>query len=381
MAGMAALELSIPELCGQLIVGGFDGTTLPEEVRRAIYRGHRAGVILFKRNLAEDPERALYEVAELNRRILEAAPPESPPFIAVDQEGGRVARLKGPFLPLPPMRRLGLEDDPALTLEVARELGRELHCLGFNLDFAPIFDVDSNPDNPIIGDRAFGRDPRTVMRHGVAFVRGLQAEGVLACAKHFPGHGDTPVDSHLDLPFVEHDKQRLNALELPPFRAASGAGVASMMTAHVVYRALDPGVPATFSHAICTTLLRDQIGFDGALFSDDLEMGAVMKHGSIEDGAVLAVEAGCDVLLVCRDLARQERAHAALVKKAEADTRFRDRCREAAARSLRLRRLSPPSPAPDSVAIRATIESEVALGLRERLAALPAHESSLPPLH
>jgi beta-N-acetylhexosaminidase len=278
-------------------MGGFDGLELTASYSDALARGERCGAILFKRNVHE-----LQQVARLNQAIVAAcgAAGGAPPLIAVDQEGGRVARLGPPFLRLPPMRRLAQRDDLDLTRRVAVELARQLAVLGFNLDFTPVMDVDSNPDNPIIGDRAFGSDPRSVMQHGVAFIRGLQENGVLACAKHYPGHGDTALDSHLELPYVDHDAERLHQVEIPPFRAASGAGVASMMSAHVVYRALEAEVPATFSRAICTALLRKEIGFEGVLFSDDLEMGAIAKHHSIEHAAVEAVWAGCDVLLICK---------------------------------------------------------------------------------
>jgi len=203
----------------------------------------------------------------------------------------------------------------------------------------------------------------------VAFLQGLQDGGVLACGKHFPGHGDTSVDSHLDLPVVTHDRARLEQIELPPFRAASGAGIASMMTAHVVCEALDPGVPATLSRAICASLLRAEIGFDGVLFSDDLEMAAIAARYPIEEAAVEAVWAGCDALLVCHDEDLQDRAHEALVKKAERERRFRDRCAEAVGRSLRVRRLAPPRPVADRAALAAIVGSPASRAVLDEIAA------------
>lgn len=340
--------LSIPELCGQLIVGGFDGGELPTSYAKALGAGHRAGAILFRRNLQE-----CVQIAALNRAIAQSA--RHVPFIGVDQEGGRVARLPEPFLKLPPMRVLATADDLELTTDAAAQVARELRALGFNLNFAPVMDVDSNPDNPVIGDRAFGTDVRAVMKHGVAFLRGLQGQNVLACAKHFPGHGDTSHDSHVELPYVEHDRQRLTQVELPPFRAASGAGVAAMMSAHVVYRGLDPEVPATMSRAICTSMLRKEIGFSGVLFSDDLEMGAVAKNYEIEEAATEAIWAGCDALLICHLEELQVRAHEALIKRAERDDFFRKRCQEASERSLRVRMLCAPPAAADEYAIPRTV--------------------------
>jgi beta-N-acetylhexosaminidase len=201
------------------------------------------------------------------------------------------------------------------------------------------------------------------MRCGVAFLQGLQDRNVLACGKHFPGHGDTSVDSHVDLPVIAHARGRLEQIELPPFRAASGAGLASMMTAHVVCETLDPQVPATLSRAICGSLLRAEIGFDGVLFSDDLEMAAVAARYPIEESAVEAVWAGCDALLVCKSEDLQDRAHEALVKKAEVDHRFRDRCAEAVGRSLRVRRLAPPRPIGDKAALDQIVGSAASRGI------------------
>jgi beta-N-acetylhexosaminidase len=331
------LSLTVEQLCGQLIVGGFPGHELPAAYAEALSRGERAGAIVFSRNIGD-----MKQVAALNRSIIAASPDASPPFIALDQEGGRVRRLKAPFIELPPMRVLGHIDDLELTHQAAELVAQELGAVGFNINFAPVMDVDSNPLNPVIGDRSFGRDARTVAKHGVAFLRGLQTAHVLACAKHFPGHGDTATDSHLELPAVSHDEKRLAQVELPPFRAASGAGVAAMMTAHVVYDGLDPGVPATFSRAICASLLRNQMGFEGVLFCDDLEMGAIADNWGIEHAACESIWAGCDVLLVCSDIDKQSRAHAALVERARQDERVLQGWQQAAERSLKLRKLCPP---------------------------------------
>ena len=336
---MATLELPLPVLCGQLIVGGFAGAQVPERFTAALRDGKRGGAILFKRNLPD-----IGTAHMLCSALSQAAPPDLPPFLGVDQEGGRVSRLPPPFLVLPPMRALGETRDFDLIRAAARAVATELAAIGFNLNFAPVLDVDSNPDNPVIGDRAFGRDPRTVMRAGVAFMQGLQDRNVLACGKHFPGHGDTSEDSHFALPTIEHDRMRLMKIELPPFRAAAGAGIATMMTAHIVVKALDPDVPATMSRAICASLLRAEMGFEGVLFSDDLEMAAIAARYPIEEAAVESVWAGCDALLICKDEDAQDRAHAALVKEAEKNARFRDRCVEAAQRCLRVRRLCPPRP-------------------------------------
>jgi beta-N-acetylhexosaminidase len=361
---MPTPELELSRLCGQILVGGFDGPDLPPRYEQALREGRRGGAILFKRNVPDLD--AVLRVCDAVRR---AAPADLPPFLGVDQEGGRVVRLPAPFLALPPMRVLGEIGDLALVRRAARAVGAELAAAGFNLDFAPVLDVDSNPDNPVIGDRSFGRDPRTVMRAGVAFLQGLQDKSVLACGKHFPGHGDTSVDSHLDLPVITHPRSRLEQIELPPFRAASGAGIASMMTAHVVCEALDPGVPATLSRAVCASLLRAEIGFEGVLFSDDLEMAAIAARYPIEESAVEAVWAGCDALLVCKSEDLQDRAHEALVKKAESDRRFRERCGEAVGRSLRVRRLAPPRPIADRAALAEIVGGAASRGILDEIRA------------
>ena len=343
MLGSAAngmqLDLEIPALVGQMIVGGFAGTALSPSFARELTAKRRGGCILFKRNLPSVPE-----AADLCAAILEASPRDLPPFIGVDQEGGRVTRLPAPSLALPSMRELASFDDLDLVLHAAKAVGIELGAIGFNLDFAPVLDVNTQALNPVIGDRAFGSDTRTVMRFGVAFVRGLQSANVLACGKHFPGHGDTQVDSHHELPVIDHPRPRLDQIELPPFRAAIGAGIAALMSAHVVYSRIDKGVPATLSRSICASLLRAELGFEGVLFSDDLEMKAITSRFAIEDAAQEAVWAGCDALLVCSDEAAQDRVHEALTRAAEKDARFRERCREAVTRVLRLRRLCPPRP-------------------------------------
>ena len=358
------MDLPLPVLCGQLLVAGFASDHLPSELSRALRAGCRGGVICFKRNLP-----SLASARNLSASVVESCRLDLPPFISVDQEGGRVGRLPQPFLKLPPMRSLGALGDASLVEEVGRVLGAELAALGFNLDFAPVLDVDSNPDNPVIGDRAFSGDPAEVARFGGALVRGLQASGVMACGKHFPGHGDTDTDSHLDLPRVEHDEARLRRIELPPFAAAARDGIATLMTAHVIYPTLDPDRTATLSPRIATELLRGELGFRGVLFSDDLEMRALADRMSVEESAVEAIRAGCDALLVCSDFSLQERAHAALVREAERDSAFRDRCREAVERGLAARRFRPPRPGSEAE-LASVVGGERARALEAKISVL-----------
>src|SRR5688572_1439217 len=231
-------DRGIAEAAGQVLVGGFPGTVPFEPLLDAAARGELGGIVLFKRNLGSP-----IEVARLVAAFDEKAPIDRPLLVAIDQEGGRVARLGRPVLELPPMRRLGERDDPELTRRAGRVLGGQLAALGVTTNFAPVLDVDTHPANPVIGDRSFGRDAETVTRHGLAFAHGLAAGGILACGKHFPGHGDTELDSHLALPRLTHAWERLERVELAPFRAACG-DLQMIMTAHVVFEAIDADRPA-----------------------------------------------------------------------------------------------------------------------------------------
>jgi beta-N-acetylhexosaminidase len=237
-------------------------------------------------------------VAELAFEASRLAP-DLPLWVSVDQEGGRVARLRSPFTEWPPMATIGRSGDPRLAERFARAMAAELKAVGINLDFAPVLDVHTNAANPVIGDRALSGKAEEVARLGSAIIRGLQGEGVAACGKHFPGHGDTSADSHLELPLVEHPIERLRQVEFLPFKAAIEAGVAAIMTAHLFLPALDEDRPATLSRRVVSTLLREELKFDGLIATDDLEMKAIAGRYAVPSAAVLAVEAGCDALLVC----------------------------------------------------------------------------------
>jgi beta-N-acetylhexosaminidase len=278
---------------GQLLVGSLPGTTVTPEIRSLAREFQLGGIILFARNI-EAPE----QVAELSHDIQQLAT-ELPLWVSVDQEGGRVARLKAPFTEWPPMAVLGRSGDVQLAARFARALARELRAVGVTLDYAPVLDIHTNPRNPVIGDRALAEDAAMVGRLGAAIITSLQENGVAACGKHFPGHGDTSVDSHLELPIVEHPPDRIRRVECVPFRAAIAADVAFMMTAHVLVPAIDDERPATLSPRIVRDMLREELGFDGVIVGDDLEMKAVAKQYTVPDAAVQAIAAGCDGLLIC----------------------------------------------------------------------------------
>ena len=285
--------LALRRQIGRLLVAGFNGQSIPVELRSLAREFRLGGVILFARNIAEPAQVA--DLAFDAARLV----PDVPCWVSVDQEGGRVARLKSPFTEWPPMATLGRSGDPDLASRFASALGAELKAVGITLDFAPVLDVHTNPKNPIIGDRALAEKAGDVARLGTAIIRALQACGVAACGKHFPGHGDTSTDSHVELPLVEHPPERLREVEFVPFKAAIEADVASIMTAHVFAPALDEKMPATLSRRIVNGLLREELGFEGVIFSDDLEMKALAADHTVPSAAVLSLAAGCDGILIC----------------------------------------------------------------------------------
>ncbi len=308
---------------GQLALVGFDGPSLAADVTALARAFDLGGVILFKRNV-QAPD----QVADLSAEVGRLAA-GLPLWVGVDQEGGRVARLRRPFTEWPPMGVLGRAGDEGLAERFGRALGAELAAVGVTWDFAPVMDVGTNQDNPAIGDRAFGDRAGLVARLGRAVIRGLQAEGVAACAKHFPGHGDTSVDSHHALPVVEHASERLREVELEPFRAAVDEGVASIMVGHLLVPALDEERPATLSRRTIDWL-RAELAFDGLVVTDDLSMRAISDTHGLADAAVGAVAAGCDVVLLCgTDADGQARAFEALIRAVEDGTLARSRVEDA----------------------------------------------------
>ncbi len=283
------MNAELERLASSCILPGFEGPVVPDWVRRRLSEG-LGGVVLYAWNV-ESPEqlRALTEDLRSERDDV---------LVAIDEEGGDVTRLEAASgSSYPGNGALGVVDDVELTERVALSLGAELAAAGINLDFAPVADVNTNPLNPVIGIRSFGADGELVARHVAAFVGGLQRAGVAACAKHFPGHGDTSVDSHLALPVVES----IEDVALEPFRAAIAAGVQSIMTAHIVVQALGDS-PATMSREILHDVLRDELGFRGLVVTDALEMRAISATVGVEEGAVRAIAAGADALCLGHDL-------------------------------------------------------------------------------
>lgn len=285
----------LKEKIGQMIMVGLKGEELTKEEEQLLRNYPFGGFILFAHNLKEPKQilslcRSLWEIEK-----------EHPPFIAIDQEGGRVHRLPAPFTHFPAAAALGRTGDTGLAYRVGLATARELAAVGINLNFAPVLDVHSNPDNPVIGDRSLSSNPRQVAALGWAIIEGLRDGGIIPCGKHFPGHGDTTKDSHLELPVVEKDLTALRAVELPPFVRACRNQIESLMTAHVLYPSLDRDYPATLSQSIIGRLLREEIGYQGVVFGDDLEMQAISKNFSLAEAVSRSVRAGVDVLLFCHE--------------------------------------------------------------------------------
>jgi len=324
------VSAELERLAAGCLLVGFEGPAVPDWLRRWLEAGV-GGICLFAWNV-ESRE----QVAELTA-ALRAERDEL--VVSIDEEGGDVTRLEAEVgSSYPGNWALGVVDDVALTERVASAIGADLAAVGVNVDLAPVADVNANPLNPIVGVRSFGAEPELVARHAAAFVIGLQSAGVAACAKHFPGHGDTQEDSHLELPTVERDEEAM-AASLLPFRAAIEAGARAVMTAHIRVAGLDDA-PATLSRSVIAGLLRDELGFEGAVVTDALEMRAVSATVGAEEGAVRALEAGADCLCLGRDL-RPESVHAAVVEAARSG-RLDEQClREAAGRVAHLRPAAP----------------------------------------
>jgi beta-N-acetylhexosaminidase len=282
---------------GQRMMVGFEGLAASADVKALVREFGVGHVVLFARNVA-GPEQVADLVREL-QSIARDAGHDRPLLVAVDQEGGRVARLKEPWTVWPSLRAVGRSGSEETARKMGEALAEELKACGIRYDFAPCVDVDTNPRNPVIGDRSFGDDPDLVGRLGVAMIRGLQENGVVACAKHFPGHGDTDVDSHLDLPSIEHSRARIEDVELRPFRQAIAAGVATVMASHLLVREIDDALPATLSPKLVNGLLRKDLAFTGVVVTDALEMKALSKHWTPGQITALAAKAGCDLLALC----------------------------------------------------------------------------------
>lgn len=322
---------TLKEKIGQMMMIGLHGEELTPEEERLLRKYPFGGFILFGHNLKEPRQ-----ILSLCRSLWEREAIH-PPFIGIDQEGGRVHRLPPPFTHFPPAALLGKTCNTDLAYRMGLATARELTAVGINLNFAPVLDVHSNTNNPVIGDRSLGSDPKLVGSLGWSIIQGLRKGGVIPCAKHFPGHGDTTQDSHLELPVVQKEEADLRAVELPPFIQACRNQVEAVMTAHVLYPALDPRYPATLSRSIIAELLRKEIQYEGVVLGDDMEMKAISKNFAPEEAASRAVDAGVDMLLFCHQIELAVAAIEHLGRETEAKERLSERVEGSYQRIKRLK--------------------------------------------
>lgn len=306
--------MTLQQKIGQMLVFGWTGETREEETtvndhaREIVQEMEVGGVVLLGRNVADDLAITAATLSELQALSRE------PLFVIADQEGGMVARFVAGVTVFPSNMALGATRDASLAYRAAAITAKELLAIGVNYNFAPCVDVNNNPNNPIIGTRSYGESPELCARFAEQAVRGYQEHGMIACAKHFPGHGDTAADSHLALPTIPHEQERLNEVELVPFKAAIKAGVGSIMTTHILFPALDPDRPSTLSSRIISGLLRNKLGFDGVVVTDCMEMKAIADNWGTPEAAVMAIEAGVDLVLVCHTRSTQQETREAILK-------------------------------------------------------------------
>ncbi|WP_039793576.1 beta-N-acetylhexosaminidase [Paenibacillus elgii] len=333
---MELAGMTLEEKVGQLIQAGFHSLEPDEHILDLIERRRIGGVILFARNVQSPAQ-----VAALTGKLQEAAQRAgtAPLWISIDQEGGMVARITEGVALMPGAMAIAAGGSVEAAYEAALVAGRELRALGVNMNFAPDLDINNNPTNPVIGVRSFGEAPEAVAAYGAASIRGFQDAGVSATAKHFPGHGDTATDSHLDLPTIPHSRERIEAVELVPFRRAVAEGVDAVMSSHIVFPAFEPErLPATLSRRVLTGLLREELGFDGTIVTDCMEMQAIAAHYGTVEAAVMAVEAGADIVLISHSRELQEGALDALLEAVRSGRISEERIDASVRRLLALKR-------------------------------------------
>lgn len=290
-------EMTLEEKIGQMLLVGIDGTTLDDHAKKMITDDKIGGIILYKNNIVDLKSM----VGLINSMKKSNTGNPAPLFISVDQEGGKVSRMPSEFASMPSSGLVSSKSDTAAAETMGKLLAREVLMAGFNMNFAPVLDINSNPDNPIIGDRSFGDTANKVISLGIAEMKGIESEGVIPVIKHFPGHGDTSVDSHLDLPVVNKTATELAKLEWLPFQAAIKEGTDAVMVAHILYPKIDPDKPASLSPIIIGEQLRGEMGYQGLVITDDLTMGAIIKNYNLATAAINSVNAGSDILLIAHE--------------------------------------------------------------------------------
>ncbi|MEK3904462.1 beta-N-acetylhexosaminidase [Paenibacillus sp. FSL R7-0179] len=301
--------MTLEEKIGQMLLVGVQGKSAGAEARKMIAEDKVGGIILYSGNVG-----SLKELVQLTNALKQSnAGNPAPLFMSVDQEGGKVSRLPDDYAAFPSNAAVGRGDDADAAGKMGELLGRAVKSSGFNMDFAPVLDINSNPDNPVIGDRSFGHSAELVTRLGIAEMKGLEHAGVIPVVKHYPGHGDTSVDSHLELPVINKTETQLAELEWQPFQAAIREKADAVMVAHILYPKLDPDKPASLSQVIIGQQLRGQMGYEGVVITDDMTMGAIIKNYSLPAAAIESVLAGSDILLVAHEYKNEQAVRAALL--------------------------------------------------------------------
>lgn len=349
-------SMTLEEKVGQLVMVGVDGYETDTHSELLIKNYHVGGFILFKKNIKDSVQLS----SLLNSlKALNASSNKVPLFLSVDEEGGRVSRLPDEIKKIPSCKEIGNKNDSDLSYKVGAILGKELHAFGFNMNFAPVLDINSNPKNPVIGDRAFGNTPALVSRLGVQTMKGIQSQNIISVVKHFPGHGDTSVDSHVGLPKVNHDLERLMSFELVPFIEAIENGADTVMIAHILLPKLDSVNPASLSKPVITDLLRAKMNYSGVVITDDFTMGAITKNFDIGAAAVKSILASGDIVLVCHGFDKQEKVIKALLEAARTGQISTERLEESVYRVLELKRKYSMADLPSGTVDTQSLNSEI----------------------
>lgn len=326
-------EMTLDEKIGQMLIVGFDGYDVNENTKKLIENHFIGGLILYDNNI-KSPTQLL---ALINSLKTTNSKNKAPLFISVDEEGGRVTRMPKEFKKFPSNKLIGSVNNNDFSYGVGSIIGEELKSFGYNMDFAPVLDINSNRKNPVIGDRSFGSNEKIVSELGVQTMKGIQSQDVIPVVKHFPGHGDTSVDSHLGLPVVNNDIDRLKNFEFVPFKEAISNGADVVMIGHILLPKIDPDNPSSLSKMIISDILRKQLSFNGVVVTDDMTMGAIAKNYNIGDAAVKSVNAGSDVILIAHGYDTEVSAINALKKAVEDKTISKERIDESVYRILKLK--------------------------------------------
>lgn len=327
-------KMTINQKIGQMVIVGLEGETTDPKVEELINSYQVGGFILFKRNIssASQTVELLNNLKQINDSLN-----DQPLFLSVDEEGGRVSRMPNEFIKLPTNQVIGSINNETFAAQYGEQIAKQIRMLGFNMDFAPVLDINSNPNNPIIGDRSFSSKQSIVTNLGVNMMKGISKEGIIPVVKHFPGHGDTSMDSHIGLPIINRNLTQLVNFELKPFAKAVNQGAEVVMVAHLLLPELDPTYPASLSKVLIHDVLRQKLGFEGVVITDDMTMGAIETNYGIGEAVVQSVKAGTDIVLVCHSYDKQIAAIEALKKAAEAGEISSERIDDSVYRIMRLK--------------------------------------------